>query len=151
MSVRLDDLADIRQTLEDRKDEEARQTREMDTFKKKLDDLAERAQDSLRSVASADDTRKVDARRVSDLQTETSSLREKIDAAGGGMDILEDRVRRIETHVAEIDTGEADRRDSMTAWSESLERRLVDFERGWREWDVQFQAFEFKPGISMNA
>jgi chromosome segregation ATPase len=142
LNAQLDELSDMRAAMEARKDEEVRQSREMDGFKKKLDDLAERAQDNLRAVSAAEDARKTEARRVSDLQSETSALREKLDATGGTMDIVEDRVRRIETHLAEIDTAEADRRDSLTAWSENQERRLVDFERGWREWDAHFQAFE---------
>jgi chromosome segregation ATPase len=138
----LKDLKELDASMEARKDEEVRLTREIDAIKKSVDDLTKITQDNIRSLTSAEESRKLEARRVTDLQGDTSDLRRKIDTSQGSMDAVEDRIRRLETRLGEVSTGEAERRDALTAWTENQERKLVDFERSWREWEDRFERFE---------
>lgn len=142
LAGRLDRMESIRSEMEARREEAIRLTRDIDAVKKKLEGLGDRADDQLRAITSAEETRKLESRRVIDLQTETSGLREKIDQVHGSIDGVEDRVRRLETRLAELASAEGDRRDLMTSWVENQERRLVDFERGWKDWEDRFAAFE---------
>lgn len=142
LAGRLDPVESLRSEMDVRRDEEIRLTRDIDGLKKKIEALGDRADDQLRAITSVEETRKLESRRVIDLQTETSGLREKIDQVHGSIDGVEDRVRRLETRLAELISAEGDRRDLMTSWVENQERRLVDFERGWKDWEGRFAAFE---------
>jgi chromosome segregation ATPase len=135
-------LPEIERGIEARKDEEARLTREIDSLKKKIDDITQKTQDNLRALTAADDSRQLEGRRVTDLQAETSDLRRKIDAADGSMDAVEDRIRRLETRLGELNTAESERREAVTTWTENQGRKLVDFERSWHEWEERFERFE---------
>jgi chromosome segregation ATPase len=135
-------LPEIERALETRKDEEARLSREIDGIDKKMDDLSQTVQDNLRALTAAEDSRKLEGRRVTELQGETSELRQKIDSSHGSMDAIDDRIRRLEIRIGELATGESERREAITAWTENQERKLVDFERSWREWEDRFERFE---------
>lgn len=135
-------IPEMERAIEARKDEEVRLTREIDGLNKKMDDLSHAVQDNLRALTAAEDSRKLEGGRVTELQSETSELRAKIDSSQGSMDAVEDRIRRLETRIGELATGESERREALTAWTENQERKLVDFERGWREWAERFERFD---------
>ena len=135
-------LKEIERDLEVRKDEDVRLTRQIDGLDKKIDDLTKAVQDNLRALSAAEESRKLEAKRVTELQSETTDLRQKIDSSHGSMDAVEDRIRRLETRVGELASGEIERREALTTWTENQERKLVDFERSWREWEERFDRFE---------
>jgi chromosome segregation ATPase len=86
--------------------------------------------------------RKQDSRRIADAQSDLGELRKKADTLHGALDSTEDRVRRLETELAELVAAESERREGQLIWAEQQRGRLAEFEKDWKLWEERFLAFE---------
>lgn len=133
---------ELRRHQDDRREEEIKLTRSVDAFAKRLDDFASRDEDRGRTLASLEEGRKQDSKRIAELQAETGGMRSRLDTARGTLDTVEDRLRRIEVRVAELVAGESERREILSLWMDQQNMRQVEFDRTWKEWARRFEAFE---------
>ncbi len=139
-------LDEIREESKARREEEKRISRAVDGLAKRADELKTRDDDRVRWMASSDEGRKQDLKRVSDLQVEASDLRTRYDSFRGTLDTVEDRLRRIEVRLGEMTAGESERHEAMTLWMEQQQLRTVEFERQTKDWGRHFEAFEKMAG-----
>lgn len=139
---KLGNLETIDQSHGTLREEMVRLSRNLDAQSKRIGDLASRGEDQSRTLTLFEESRKQDNRRVTDLQSETSEIRKKLDTLHGSIDALEDRARRLETRIGEVVTGENERREVLALWREQQSLRLADFEREWKNWEHRFEAFE---------
>jgi chromosome segregation ATPase len=144
MQVKQKNVDLMEDTMEARKQEEIRITREMAEIEEKVETLLLKSNEYSRSLHAVDEVRKMDARRTSDLQSESTELRQKIDTIRGNQDSLEDRMRRTEARIDEISLGESSRKELYTMWEEKQELRMVGFEKNWKEWQGIFDMFQEK-------
>lgn len=135
-------LDEIREDFKARREEEKRISRAVDSLGKKADELGSRDEDRARWILSAEEGRRQDLKRVTDLQVEVTDLRTRFDAARGTLDTVEDRLRRIEVRLGEMAAGESERHEAMGLWMEQQSLRAVDFERTTKDWGRRFEAFE---------
>ncbi len=135
-------LGEIQQTLEIRREEEIRINRKLDAFEKRLEDLVAKDEDRARALISLEQGRKQDGRRVGELQASTSDLRIKMDNLHGGLDITEDRIRRLDVQLSDLTASESERREIQSLWIEQQNLKLVEFERDWKEWESRFDQFD---------
>jgi chromosome segregation ATPase len=131
-------------SLEMRKHEEIRLSHGLDKIENSIKDFEEKDGDFERAIKSVEDSRNLDARRVADIQTESTELRVKIDALRGLQDAAEDRTRRLESRLGEFAQSENERRESQTLWEEKHELRFSGFERDWKDWEERFEEFSRK-------
>jgi len=132
----------IQQTLENRREEEIRISRNIDTLEKQLEDFIANDEDRARAIISMEEGRKQDGRRMGEMQAYTSDLRMKVDNLQGGLDTSEDRIRRLDVQLSDLTTGESERREIQSLWIEQQNLKLVEFERSWKEWENRFEQFE---------
>ncbi|TET83451.1 MAG: hypothetical protein E3J37_05385, partial [Anaerolineales bacterium] len=118
-------LGEIQQTLEIRREEEIRINRKLDAFEKRLEDLVAKDEDRARALISLEEGRKQDGRRVGELQASTSDLRIKMDNLHGGLDITEDRIRRLDVQLSDLTASESERREIQSLWIEQQNLKLV--------------------------
>jgi len=135
-------LGEIQQTLEIRREEEIRINRKLDAFEKRLEDFVAKDEDRARALISLEEGRKQDGRRVGELQASTSDLRIKMDNLHGGLDITEDRIRRLDVQLSDLTASESERREIQSLWIEQQNLKLVEFERDWKEWESRFDQFD---------
>lgn len=135
-------IDEIQQTLEIRREEEIRITRKFDAFEKSFEDLVAKDEDRARALISLEEGRKQDGRRVGELQASTSDLRIKMDNLHGGLDITEDRIRRLDVQHSDLTVSESERREVQSLWIEQQNLKLVEFERSWKEWESRFDQFD---------
>lgn len=135
-------LDQVRELMEARREQEMRISRTMDSFSKAMDELKGHDEDRGRWIISADEARRQDTKRMSELQADVSGLRTRFDTARGTLDTVEDRVRRLEVRLSEIAASDNERREGQALWMEQQNLRLVDFERGSKEWGKRFKEFE---------
>ena len=135
-------IDEIQQTLEIRREEEIRITRKFDAFEKSFEDLVAKDEDRARALISLEEGRKQDGRRVGELQASTSDLRIKMDNLHGGLDITEDRIRRLDVQLSDLTVSESERREVQSLWIEQQNLKLVEFERSWKEWESRFDQFD---------
>ncbi len=136
------DLRELREAFDGRMEEEIRLTRELDTLAKRLDEVRSAEEGHSREIASLQESHGQSLRRVAELQGETSEIRKKVDELRGTLDTDEDRIRRVETKLSELEASEAGRREAQALWIEQQGMRLVEFEKAWKAWEERFVEFE---------
>jgi len=139
---KLQDLDRLKEFVETRKQEEIRMNREIVELDDKVDSIIMKAEEQERTLHSIEETRKKDTRRITDLQTELTENRLKLDKVRGKQDSFEDRIRRVETRIEELEAGERSRREAYNLWEEKQELRMVEFEKRWKEWQVKFDEIQ---------
>ncbi|OGO20272.1 MAG: hypothetical protein A2Z14_16180 [Chloroflexi bacterium RBG_16_48_8] len=144
MKVKFQEFDQIKESLEARKLEETRLARGIAQIDEKLESMINKSDEQSRALHTIEESKKIDTRRIADLQSESTELRLKLDTVRGKQDSLEDRIRRTETRIEDIATSEAERRDIYTLWEEKQELRMVEFEKNWKEWQVKFEDFQKK-------
>lgn len=144
LRIELEQLENIRQSLENRREDGMQLNRKLDAFDKDFDHIKSAEEDLARSLLSVEESRKMDGKRIADLQSESTELRKRIDAVRGVTDTVEDRVRRFETKLSEVSVGENSRMDAQNAWIEEQELRVVAFQKEWQKWQERFDGFQRK-------
>lgn len=139
-------FGELQEILETRRKEELRITKELDMQKKTMEDLLTHDENRSHTITSFEEGRKQDAKRVVDLQTDTSDLRMKSDKLHGAFDAAEDRIRRLEVNVSELFASETERHEAQGLWFEQQNMKWVEFERKWRDWERRFDEFEQRGG-----
>jgi len=143
-------LVDLRKSLEPiphilkelpaRREEEARLTREIREMELRMADYLKLDEDRTRSQTLLEEGRRQDARRVSDLQSETADLRRRIDELRPKLELLEDPIRRVEARVSEVVQSEGERRSQQIAFIEHQAVANAERERLWSEWQTRLDA-----------
>lgn len=142
VKVQVGELEETSRMLEGRREEELRLVRSVDALATRFEILAGAEEDRERLLASWEDTRRQDAKRLNDYETQLTELRVRVETLRGSLDAVEDRTRRSETRLADTSAAEAERKQAQELWLEQQGLRLVGFEREWREWEQRFEAFE---------
>jgi len=133
-----DVVAGINSELKVRIDEEARLTRAISEMKSKVEATV-RASEEVQHVQSlAEEGRRQDAKRLTDLQGETNALRKRIEEVHEKSDLSTESIRRVETRLMELLASEAERRQAQTAFIEKQSRLQVERDRTWKEWEERF-------------
>jgi len=135
-------IDEIQQTLDNRREEEIRISRNIDTLEKQLEDFIAKDEGRARAIISIEEGRKQDGRRMGEMQAYTSDLRMKVDNLQGGLDTNEDSIRRLNVQLTDLTTNESERREIQSLWIEQQNLKLVEFERSWKEWEKRFDQFE---------
>ena len=131
-------IAGINNALKVRVDEEARLTRAISEMKSKVEATVRASEEVQHAQTMVEESRRQDAKRVTDLQGEIRSTRKRIEEVRGMSDLFNDSIRRIETRLTELLASEAERRQSQTAFIEQQFRLQVERDRTWKEWEGRF-------------
>jgi len=142
--VQLVGINEIKDALEARKQEEFRIQAKMDAIEERIERLLIPVEEQSRNLNSMDEIRKQHAKRITDLQSETTELRTKLDSQRGVQDSLEDRIRRVDTNLENLSTNFEKRTEIYSLWEEKQELRMVEFEKKWKEWNKVFESIQQK-------
>lgn len=141
MRLRLGAIDEMREALETRRQEELRLNRALDALTTQIKDLSREVEQRGHSLASLQESKKQEGKRVSELESRGSDLARKIDALHGPIDVMDDQLSKLKAKFGELERDESELRHSQTVWSEQQSVRLAEFERQWKSWDKQFHAF----------
>ena len=133
MKKSLDTLSRLDQDNIARKEEERRMNKVLLDIQPKLEDISRRDEERSRGMSAIEETRRQDARRTMDAQTELSELRKLSDEHKAKFEILEDLVRRNDARLGEMLALENDRRMTQSAWMESQALSGAERDRAWGE------------------
>ncbi len=144
LRIEIEALEEIKSSLEARRQEEIRIYSQIDEIEKTIERIGSIDEDTKRSLSMIDEARKMDSKRVADLQVETTDLRKRVDTLRGTLDAVEDRAKKFETNFTELASNEVERNESQKLWIEKQELRLVGFEKDWKTWNTAFAEFQKK-------
>jgi uncharacterized protein YukE len=135
-------LKELREAIEARKEEEIRIIRTVGQLEERMEGQILFDEEKALTLASMEEGRKHDSKRLSDIQAEGSDLRERIELLRGSLESMDDRLARNEVRLGQAVGGESERRESQELWMEQQAAKLVEFEREWKTWAGRFDVFE---------
>ncbi|MBI4789730.1 MAG: hypothetical protein HY782_22085 [Chloroflexi bacterium] len=133
MKKSLNAISRLDQDMIARKEEERRINKVLLDIQPKLEDISQRDEERSRGMSAIEETRRQDARRTMDAQTELSELRKSSDEHKVKFEVLEDLVRRNDARLGEMLALENDRRMTQGAWMESQALTGAERDRAWGE------------------
>ncbi len=140
MRVDLEQIQEIRRTLDIRKEEEHRIGKLIEELSHKFEEVLHTREENQRAVRIIEDSRRQDMKRITEIQGELSAYKKRLEETRAKSDMSAETVRKMELKVKEIQDTELDRRQAQTKFIETQNRVLVDRERIWKEWEQRYDA-----------
>jgi len=134
-------LPELRKGIQARIEEDARLVRSIAELDLKLTESIRAGEDIRRSIRTADDGRKNDMKRLSDVQGEITSIRKRADEAREKADLNADSLRLFDARLNEMIASEAERRQAQLYFIEQQTLAQLDRDRSWKDWQARFESF----------
>lgn len=135
----LEPIPDLKVKLQARVEEEYRLGRLIEEVDHKLVESRRGDEEYKRSIKLLDEGRRQDAKRLTDIQSEVSAFRKRLDEQRGKVDLAADIVRKLELRLGEIQASESERRQNQSNFIEKQNLANVERERVWKEWQTRFE------------
>lgn len=137
----LDAFNELRRGLQARAEEDSRLARLITELEKKIKDFNLVDDELRRGIRIAEDARKQDAKRLTDIQGDLAAIRKRAEEARERADLNADTIRQLDARVNELMASETDRRLAQMQFIEQQNLAQVDRERAWKEMQLRFEAF----------
>ena len=125
---------------EARKENESRLVRSVAELQLKVADLNKYLDERGRALTIIEEGRRVDAKRIVDLQTEQAEVRKRVDESRGKIEIVEDLSRRTDVRLGEVFLAENERRTGQAQWLEVQAAAQMERDRAWSDLKVKVDA-----------
>lgn len=135
------DTTEIKKQLKLRGDEIQRILNNVADLKSTVDEGKRSNEDVQRALRAADETRKNDLKRVTDMQGELTAMRKRVDESREKSTVNADNLKNIENRFTELIASEQERKQAQTAFLESQSIAQIDRERAWKDWQEKFNTF----------
>ncbi|MCE7858641.1 MAG: hypothetical protein DYG86_02495 [Chloroflexi bacterium CFX2] len=134
--------SEINKQIRERADENTRAVNDIREIKASVEEALRANEDVRHSIMANEETRKNDLKRISDIQGELTALRKRIDENRDKASIQGDSIRNVENRITELLASELERKQSQSAFLDQQRVAQVDRDRGWKEWQEKFIAFQ---------
>ena len=138
----LDPIPEIRKTLQARQEEDFRLGRLIEEVELKVVNTRRSDEEYKRSLRLLEEGLRQDAKRLTDAQGEIAVVRKRVDEQRGKVDLTADSLRKIESRLGDLLSGENERRQAQAVFVEKQTLLQVERERVWKEWLVRFEQVE---------
>ncbi len=135
----LEPIPDLKKSIQSRTEEDYRLGRLIEELDAKVEAKGRFDEDYRRSLKLIDESRRQDAKRMVDIQSEVGALRKRVDEQRGKVDLSVDAVRKVDLRLSEIQTAENERRQAQVVFIEKQNMLAVERERVWKEWQSKFE------------
>ena len=133
-------VGEIQKDLEVRREDAGRLSAAVQDMQKAVERAERHEEDRSRTIASMEEARRQDIRRLGEVQGQSQALRQKNSENDARLETLESASRRIEARVSELAAADVERRSSLAAWQEQQSATFTERERQWRDWDKVLSA-----------
>jgi hypothetical protein len=138
----LEPIPELKRGLQTRQEEDFRLGRLIEEVEQKVVETKRYDEEYKRSIRLIEESRRQDAKRLTDVTGEVTALRKRSDEQRGKIDLNADGFRRIELRLSELQAVELERRQSQAAFIEKQTLLQVERDRIWKEWQVKFDEVE---------
>ncbi len=142
-------LEPIRTEMRTYKVEDARLARLIEELKAKIQEVSRFDEDYRRSLQLLEESRRQEAKRLTDLQGEVASLRKRLEETRSRFDSFSDSFRTLDTRIAELQNFEKDRKQAQSVFIEKVNNALVDKDKTFAAWEKRFVEID-KVNLSLN-
>jgi chromosome segregation ATPase len=134
--------AELKKQIKQRADEIQRTNTNINELKVQIDEVVRANEDTARAVKLAEETRKNDLKRVTDIQGELTALRKRVDENREKAAIITDNIKNVENRFNQLLASEAERKQAQTVFLEQQSLAQVERDRAWKEWKEKVDAFQ---------
>ena len=142
-------LEPIRTEMRTYKVEDARLARLIEELKVKVQEVGRFDEDYRRSLHLLEESRRQEAKRLTDLQGEVASVRKRLEETRSRFDSFSDSFRTLDTRIAELQTFEKDRKQAQSVFIEKVNNTLVDKDKTFAVWEKRFVEID-KVNLNLN-
>ncbi|GAF84504.1 unnamed protein product, partial [marine sediment metagenome] len=135
-------LEKFEQLLENRRKEEIRINKELNTIKENQENAFEAYETGKRTTVSLSENQKQVGKRLTKAESLLERHKKGIDGAKTRAESLENLYHRLEVRANEFQASEKERRETQELWVESQGLKIVEFEKILNEWGQSHSAFE---------
>lgn len=132
----------IKRDIKARIAEEARLNQAIKDLKPKMDEAVETAFEATQMQRVFEESRKQEAKRVTDLQGELTALRKRVDEARARADLNADGWKNMDNRIKELMASEQERRAAQNAFIDQVSMAQLNRERSYKEWKDQFDTIK---------
>lgn len=133
---------DLNKKFKERSIEEQRQSLAVQDMGQRVEAAIKNTEQVLLAQKTLEDARRQDAKRVTDIQGELTSVRKRADEARDKTIIYGDSIRNLENRMGELLEAESVRKDAQTAFLEQQAMTQVDRDRAWKDWQLKYDVFK---------
>ncbi len=144
-----EELEPIRTEMRTYKVEDARLARLIEELKVKIQEVGRFDEDYRRSLQLLEESRRQEAKRLTDLQGEVASSRKRLEETRSRFDSLSDSFRTLDTRIAELQTFEKDRKQAQSVFIEKVNNSLVEKDKTFAAWEKRFVEID-KVNLNLN-
>ena len=137
----VDTLPELRKSIQARVDEDTRLIRSLAELDVKIEENTRAGEDIRRTIRTADDGRKNDMKRLTEIQGEIASIRKRADEAREKTDLNADTLRLLDARLNEMIASEGERRQAQLQFIEQQTISQLDRDRAWKDWQGRFDIF----------
>jgi len=142
-------LEPIRAEMRNYKVEDTRLARLIEELKVKIQEVSRFDEDYRRSLHLLEESRRQEAKRLTDLQGEVASVRKRLEETRGRFDSFSDSFRTLDTRIAELLTFEKDRKQAQSVFIEKVNNTMVDKDKTFASWEKRFVEID-KVNLNLN-
>jgi len=136
-----DTLPELRKGIQARVDEDTRLIRSLAELDLKIQENTRVGEDIRRTIRTADDGRKNDMKRLTEMQGEITAIRKRADEAREKTDLNADTLRLLDARLNEMIASEGERRQAQLQFIEQQTISQLDRDRAWKDWQGRFDVF----------
>lgn len=140
--IRLDEIPELAKKFKERIHEEQRLNLALQDMQAKVEEAATQNNNILQMQKTMEESRRQDAKRIADLQGETTSIRKRADEAREKTILHSDLIRSLENRVNEVLRAETERKDSQAAFLEQQAAAQMERDKLWKDWQETYDTFK---------
>ncbi len=144
-----EELEPIRAEMRTYKVEDTRLARLIEELKVKIQEVGRFDEDYRRSLHLLEESRRQEAKRLTDLQGEVASVRKRLEETRSRFDSVNDSFRTMDTRIAELQTFEKDRKQAQSVFIEKINGSLVEKDKIFNNWEKRFIEID-KVNLNLN-
>lgn len=135
------DTTEIKKQLKLRGDEIQRILNNVGDLKSTVEEGKRSNEDVQRALRAADETRKNDLKRITDMQGELTAMRKRVDESREKSTVNADNLKNIENRFTELIASEQERKQAQAIFLDQQSIAQIDRDRAWKDWQEKFDTF----------
>ncbi|HNY84458.1 MAG TPA: hypothetical protein PKK82_06305 [Anaerolineaceae bacterium] len=146
----IEQLKSLQNETKNLKVEDNRLARLIEELKAKILDVSRFDEDYRRSLHLLEESRRQEAKRLTDLQGEVVAVRKRVEETRSRFDTFTDSFRQLDGRITELQVFEKDRQEAQSAFIDRVNDSLLDKDKTFKAWEQRFSEIE-KINLSLNA
>lgn len=142
MNKQLDQIVELKRSMQARVESETRLVRSIDENRNRLESYRRTEEEYTRNLRLLEEGRRQDGKRLTDINGEVASLRKWVDEHRGKLDLQATNIKKVENRMNEMAVMESERRETLNTFLDSQALREVERDKVWKEWQNRFQSIE---------